>query len=139
MFKTNSNLEFVYNMATVKISKPEQFQYENKTWSRFLEFSKQENAVLKNRLAEVVDHRIDKEFLALAEHFQNKFIIKDEYIDELRHDINAQEQELIKKDNTLLDSKIIKKQERLRNEMEYFEKDFANLKNEFNKYLSSVL
>ncbi len=139
MFKTNSNLEFVYNMATVKISKPEQFQYENKTWSRLLEFSKQENAVLKNRLAEVVDHRIDKEFLALAEHFQNKFIIKDEYIDELRHDINAQEQELIKKDNTLLDSKIIKKQERLRNEMEYFEKDFANLKNEFNKYLSSVL
>ena len=139
MFKTNSNLEFVYNMATVKISKPEQFQYENKTWNRLLEFSKQENAVLKNRLAEVVDHRIDKEFLALAEHFQNKFIIKDEYIDELRHDINAQEQELIKKDNTLLDSKIIKKQERLRNEMEYFEKDFANLKNEFNKYLSSVL
>ncbi|MEP7254465.1 MAG: hypothetical protein ABI666_01750 [Ferruginibacter sp.] len=126
-------------MATVKISKPEQFQHENKTWSRLLEFFKQENTFLKNRLAEVVDHSTDKDFLALAEHFQNKFIIKDEYIDELRHDINAQEQVLIKKDNILLDGKTIKKQERLRNEMEYLEKDFANLKNEFNKYLSSVL
>lgn len=126
-------------MATVRISKPEQFLHENKTWNRLLEFFKQENAFLKNRLAEVVDHRTDKEFLALAEHFQNKFIIKDEFIDELRHDINTQELGLIRKDSELLDSKTLRKQEKLRNEMEYFEKDFTNLKNEFNKYLSSVL
>lgn len=126
-------------MATVKISKPDQFLHENKTWKRLLEFFKQENSFLKTRLAEVVDHRTDKEFLALAEHFQNKFIVKDEYIDELRHDINIQEEALIKKDSDLTDSKTIKHQEKLRNEMEYFEKDFSNLKNEFNKYLSSVL
>lgn len=126
-------------MATVKISKPDQFLHENKTWKRLLEFFKQENSFLKTRLAEVVDHRTDKEFLALAEHFQNKFIVKDEYIDELRHDINIQEEVLIRKDSNLTDSKIMKRQEKLRNEMEYFERDFSNLKNEFNKYLSSVL
>jgi len=56
-------------MATVRTSRPEQFLHENKTWNRLLEFFKQENAHLKNRLAEVVDHKVDKEFLALAEHF----------------------------------------------------------------------
>ncbi len=126
-------------MATVKISRPEQFLHENKTWNRLLEFFKQENAFLKTRLAEVVDHRTDKEFLTLAEQFQNKFIIKDEYIDELRHDVNLQQQGLNEKDNEQLDRNTLKKQEKLRNEMEYFEKDFTKLKNEFNKYLSSVL
>lgn len=126
-------------MATVKISRPEQFLHENKTWNRLLEFFKQENAFLKMRLAEVVDHRTDKEFLTLAEQFQNKFIIKDEYIDELRHDVTLQQQGLNRKENELPDSDTLKKQEKLRNEMEYFEKDFTKLKNEFNKYLSSVL
>lgn len=129
----------MYNMAIIKISKPDQFLHENKTWKRLLEFFKQENSFLKTRLAEVLDHRTDKEFLALAEHFQNKFIVKDEYIDELRHDINIQEEALIKKNSDLTDSKTVKNQEKLRNEMEYFENDFSKLKNEFNKYLSSVL
>lgn len=124
-------------MAPVKISKPDQYHHENKTWGRLLEFFKQENIFLKNRLSEVVDHSTDKDFLALAEQFQNKFIIKDEIIDELRHDINLQSVDLINRNDSLVDSKIIKRQEKLRNEMEYFEKDFIQLKNEFNKYLSS--
>jgi len=124
-------------MAPVKISKPDQYHHENKTWSRLLEFFKQENIFLKTRLSEVVDHSADKDFLALAEQFQNKFIVKDEIIDELRHDINLQSVDLINRKDSLVDNKIIKRQEKLRNEMEYFEKDFIQLKNEFNKYLSS--
>lgn len=131
--------ELLYNMAAVKISKPNQFQHENKTWNRLLEFFKQENTFLKNRLAEVVDHSTDKGFLALAEQFQNKFVLKDVYIDELRNDINLQEQELGSSITSITDNKLLKRQEKLRNEMEYFEKEFNNLKNEFNKYLSSVL
>ena len=78
----------MYNMAEVEISKPGQFSYENRSWIRLLEFFKQENSLLKNRLAEVVDQQADRDFLALAEQFQNKFIIKDEFIDELRHEFN---------------------------------------------------
>ena len=126
-------------MSSVKISKPEQYHHENKTWSRLLDFFKQENAFLKNRLSEVVDHKINKELLSLAEQFQNKFILKDEYIDELRHDINIQEQNLEDNRKILVDSKLIKRQEKLRNEMEYFEKDFTKLKNDFNRYLLSIL
>lgn len=102
-----------------------------------LEFFKQENTFFKNRLAEVVDQNMDKTFLALAEQFQNKFIIKDEFIDELRHDINIQGNNLIMEDKAFVNDKVMKRQEKLRNEMEYFEKDFNQLKNEFNKYLST--
>lgn len=126
-------------MPPVKISKTEQFHHENKTWARLLEFFKQENYFMKNRLSEVLDHSVDKDFLALAEQFQNKFILKDEYIDELRHDINKQDQLLTNSSGVPVDNKLTKTQGKLRNEMEYFEKDFYNLKNEFNKYLHSVL
>ena len=129
----------MYNMAEVEISKPGQFSYENRSWIRLLEFFKQENILLKNRLAEVVDQQADRDFLALAEQFQNKFIIKDEFIDELRHDVNIQLQEIIKTDDSSTNQKLIKKQGMLRNEMEYFEKEFTSLKNEFNKYLSNYL
>lgn len=124
---------------TVDMLKPEQFIHENRTWLRLLDFLKQENTVLKNRLAEVLDHESSKEFLAQAEHYQNLFIIKDEFIDELRHDVNVQVQSLTAKFNGKLDEKMLKKQEKLRNEMEYMEKDFTKLKNEFNRYLATSL
>ena len=126
-------------MASVKLTKPDQFHHENKTWNRMLEFFKQENTFLKNRLSEVLDYNSDKNFLALAEQFQNKFILKDEYIDELRHDLNVQDDILNDSTGAPVYNKLVKTQEKLRNEMEYFEKDFNMLKNEFNKYLSTVL
>lgn len=126
-------------MSPVKLFKPGQFQHENKTWVRMLDFIKQENSFLKTRLSEVLDHSTDRDFLALAEQFQNKFILKDEYIDELRHDINQQEQGLNNVNENTVNEKLTRRQEKLRNEMEYFEKDFNKLKNEFNKYLSTTL
>jgi hypothetical protein len=126
-------------MSPVRISKTDHFHHENKTWLRLLEFFKQENYFMKTRLAEVVDHNADKDFLALAEQFQNKFIVKDEFIDELRHDINKQDRLLSEKPVLSGDNTLIKTQGKLRNEMEYFEKDFYTLKNEFTKYLSSTL
>ncbi len=126
-------------MSTVKMSTTEQFRHENKTWVRLLEFFKQENYFMKNRLSEVLDSSVDKNFLALAEQFQNKFILKDEYIDELRHDINELDE--ISRTNTgqRLSSTLTKTQGKLRDAMEYFENDFNRLKNDFNKYLSSVV
>jgi len=124
-------------------AKLDQYRHEYMTWKRMLEFFKQENAFLKTRLSEVVDRNTDREFLALAEHFQNQFIIKDEFMDELRHDVNELESitNVITgaQKNTAPDKKIETKQNKLRNEIEYLEKNFTQLKNEFNKYLVSVL
>ena len=95
--------------------------------------------MLKNRLAEVVDQKADRDFLALAEQFQNKFIVKDEFIDELRHDINKQLEEIVVNPDRLTDQKLLKNHQKLRNEMVYFEKEFTSLRNEFNKYLSDYI
>ena len=129
-------------MTNLKISKSEQFYHENKSWARSLDFYKMENAFLKTRLSEVVDQKMDKDFLTLAEHFQNQFIIKDEFIQELLQDINYQLrvlQEGFIKNIMMPDNRLAKKQEKLRNEIEYLEKDFARLRNEFNKYLAAAL
>jgi hypothetical protein len=120
----------------------EQFHHENMTWVRSLEFFKQENNYLKNRLSEVVDINSDKTFLAQAEHFQNQFIIKDEFVDELKHDINEQERILMEKyikAGNVVDETVIVRQKNLREQIEYLEKDFTSLRNEFNNYLTKTL
>ena len=66
-------------------------------------------------------------------------MLKDKIIDELRKKIRLHVLGLKKKKNILADDTLMEKQEKLRTEIEYFERDFNKLKNEFNKYLSSVL
>jgi hypothetical protein len=122
--------------------KLEQFHHENQTWVRSIDFFKQENAYLKNRLSQVVDRSFDKNFLAQAEHFQNQFIIKDEFMDELKHDVN--EQSRILRDRYLknglhLDEVAAHRQMNLRDQIEFLEKDFTKLRNEFNTYLAKML
>jgi len=124
-------------------AKLDQYQHENLSWSRSLEFFKQENAHLKDRLTQVVDKTSDRNFLAQAEHFQNQFIIKDEFIDELKHDVNEQARmikDYSKKGLNGLEVGVTpfsSVQEKLREQMLYLEKDFSALRNEFNTYLSS--
>jgi hypothetical protein len=124
--------------------KADQFYHENMTWERLIDFLKQENSFLKNRLAQVLDHNgpgIDQ-FIAEAEHFQTQFILKDGFFEELKHDIQEQGKNLnhaYPQENAVLNRKIIKQQDKLRNEMAYLEKDFARLKHEFNNFLLKAL
>ncbi|MEP7106414.1 MAG: hypothetical protein ABI760_00500 [Ferruginibacter sp.] len=122
-------------------NKAEQFLHENMTWKRMLDFFIQENSFLKTRLSEVVDRENDKIFIAIAEQFQNEFIQKDECIFDIRNDIKAQEKNLQLAFSQKMepDHRTCKKQEKLRNEMSYFEKEFSNSKNQFNRYLLSIV
>lgn len=119
----------------------EQLLHENITWKRLLDFFIQENSFLKTRLSEVVDRETDKIFIAQAEQFQNEFIQKDEFFLDIGNDIKAQEKklQLAFTQKKAPDNKTIRKQEKLRNEMAYLEKEFSNLKNQFNKYLLSIV
>jgi hypothetical protein len=121
--------------------KTEQFLHENITWKRLLDFLIQENSFLKTRLSEVVDKETDKSLIAEAEHFQTEFILKDEYIHDIEHDIKEQEKGLktALTQKTSPDYKTCKKQDKLRNEMTYLEKEFSHLKTQFNKYLLSLV
>lgn len=122
-------------------NKTEQFLHENITWKRLLDFFIQENSFLKTRLSEVVDRTTDQTFIATAEHFQNEFILKDEYIHDIESDIKGQEKnlQLAFTQKRMPDGKVLKKQEKLRNEISYLEKEFSDLKNQFNKYLLSIV
>ena len=113
---------------------------ENKTLEKSLDLIKQENTFLKNRLSVVVDNKDSKEFIILAEYFQTQFILKDDFINELKQDIIALEKYIMENSNNVdLANKIIKKQEKLRNEISFFEKDFATLKQDFNKSITQFL
>lgn len=121
----------------------QQFHEETMAWLRSLEFLRQENSHLKNRLAEVVDGSTDRDFLAQAEHFQNQFIIKDEYLDEMRHDVNGQERNLqqgeVHRRETGMDERLRQLQRRLRGQMDYLEREFTGLRNQFNDYIDGRL
>ena len=111
-----------------------QYEQESETWAKLLNSFKQENAFLKTRLSIVIDNKDDKEFLVLAEYFQNQFLLKDEFIRELIKDVY--EQEMFLKEPVISDilfGTITKKQEKLRKEMRRFEKDFYGLKDKFNQ------
>ena len=121
------------------LNKTEQFLHENITWKRLLDFFMQENSYLKTRLSKVVDMENDNLLIDKAEYFQNEFILKDEYIQDIENDIEKQKINLdiafTKKEQP--DNKTSKMQEKLRNEMSYLEKEFSILKNQFNAYLLS--
>ncbi|MBS1513351.1 MAG: hypothetical protein JST86_21115 [Bacteroidetes bacterium] len=128
-------------MTDIGTAKLDEYRYECRSWQRLLDFFKQENAFLKTRLSEVVDGTSDRDFLALAEHFQNQFIIKDEFMDELKHDVNEMENSIkaVRNKQKPFSEKVESKQNKLRNEIDYLEKSFLQLKNEFNRYQLSLV
>ena len=123
----------------ISISKLDQFEHENNTWERALDFFKQENAFLKTRLSVIIDNKDDKEFIKLAEYFQNQFLLKDEFIKELKTDLNRQNDEIKLYPKSKMPNAIVNSQETLRKEMSYFETDFSRLKNEFHRLIIQFL
>ena len=60
-----------------------QIKHELSSWLRLIEFFRQENALLKYRLSELVDNNDDRNFLQIAEYFQNEFLLKDDTLKKL--------------------------------------------------------
>lgn len=118
-----------------------QFQFEISSWIRYVEFLNQENTHLKNRLSEVIDQIKDRENLALAEHFQNQFIIKDDVYDHILHDLKKQAHKwknIQSISSTAIQEELNKTQKNLREQIEFIERDYAVLFKDYNTYLSSL-
>lgn len=133
---------YFQHMDKIQISAIDHFIHESEMWERALNFFKQENAFLKTRLSQVVDNNTDKDFVELAEHFQNRFLFTDEYIRELCRDIRLQLDQVKKviSPGTLHNNGSMQRvQDKLRNEMEKFERNFSLLRNEFNQKLVSFI
>ena len=115
-------------------------QYELERWLRMLEFIKEENTLLKQRLGEMVHLETDKRLLRQAEAFQNYFLNNDAITAMLKNDIHKHQQllliEVIK--NEASAKKVQKEQQILRGDMEKLEKNFSKLNLDFNTYIDDA-
>lgn len=116
-----------------------QFEQEYKAWQRSIEFFRQENALLKYRLSEMVDNDVENQFLQMAEYFQNELLLKDEGLKKLianTHEFLTELSEV--KNGGKHQEELIGKQEEMRKKILQFEKKFLNLSHEFNEKMSRI-
>lgn len=112
---------------------------ENQDWLKRLDFYKEEIVILKERLEEVTGKNNAPEFLKDVEHYQNQFIIQRNSIDELAHSIKVNENGLVKEvqaNPVAVDHRKVENHESESNFIAYFEKNFAGLRVDYNKFLS---
>lgn len=107
-----------------------QFEKQHFVWEKNFEDLKQENALLKYRLSEIVDENEDEKILQMAEYFQNELLLKDEMLKKLMK--KQQEFSNILQRNGTLEN-IKAKQQKLQMDILQFEKEFLNLSKEFNE------
>lgn len=122
----------IINEMKITTQNEYQLEAEYKRWEILLSTLKNENAFLILKLNEALEKKEDREFVSKAEYFQNEFITKDEYIKELENDIRVELELLIATTKTQVPVKLLKKHEKLRNEITYLQRDFSNLLTEFN-------
>jgi len=112
---------------------------ENQDWLKRLDFYKEEITILKERLDEVTKKNNASDFLKDVEHFQNQFIVQRNNIDELAHSIKKNEQGLVKEVNSnpvAVDHRKVENHLAEEDIIGYFEKNFAELRGEYNRFLS---
>jgi hypothetical protein len=113
------------------IVKNNQIKHEHMSWLRLIEFFRQENALLKYRLSEMVDNNDDSQFLQTAEYFQNEFLLKDEALKKLIKEL--QDYSDIIQNKPDLSKQLINAHNNLRNDILQFEEKYTLLSKEFNE------
>ena len=121
--------------------KLKQLQYESDTWKRLLGFMIDENIHLKKRLVEILRSISNENLLEEMENFHSRFIKEDDLIGLLRNDVAELDKLLVREifeDGNIFDE-VIRKLNKLRNNIGNAEIQFSQLKLEFNNYLSGML
>lgn len=117
-----------------------QFRYEAESWTRLLEFFRQENVSFKTRLAEIVDASSSNRDLEIAERFQEEFLSQDNIISYLSGELQKQARLLsveINGDGQLLHS-ILNEQAKLRKDIKKAQNLFVDVKEKFEQYLGKL-
>ncbi|MBS1729919.1 MAG: hypothetical protein JSS67_03985 [Bacteroidetes bacterium] len=117
----------------MKLTKYYQLQQEFMSWQRCLEFFKQENALLKYRLSELVDDIEINMNIQTAEYFQNEFLHVDEMLENFTKSLaNFSHISDEKKDSP----SVVASHQLLRERMHELGKKWLNLSLEFNMKMS---
>lgn len=118
--------------------KLKQLQFETDTWKRLLGFLIEENIHMKNRISDILKNDFDKNLLEELDDFHSRFIKEDELIGLLRNDAAEMDKLLAREifEDGIITREVNRKLRRLGDNMLIAEKQFTNLKAEFNSYLS---
>ena len=126
--------------AEVKIR---QLEHQSETWKRDLEFIKEENIALKNRVGEIISNiQVTSDFLERIEAYQDDFIAKDQALRLILWELKKWDKLLATEqyaDGEKTDGNLIALQKKLSNKIESFMNEFTKLKFDFNNYMSEKL
>lgn len=104
-------------------------------WMNKLKFYTDDITVMKNRLSEIAAKNSHQDVLAQVEHFQNQFIVQKNNIDEISHTIKLDESAIekeVNKNPVAVDHREMPAHSDERNAISMFEKNFNELRAEFN-------
>ncbi|MCB9261037.1 MAG: hypothetical protein H6607_01510 [Flavobacteriales bacterium] len=110
-------------------------------WKKDLDFYRDEIKTFNNRLGELVSMNSKVEITSQIERFQNQFIRQNEVMDELMHDINAAQHELVenaKSNNIATDHRKVESDDSLADRMETFVKLYDEMKSEFSRFAAEA-
>lgn len=110
---------------------------ENTEWSKNLDFYADEIKIFTKRLEEIASKNTVQQVRAEIEKFQNQFIVQKNNIDEIAHAVTINEDILmneIKKNEFASDHRKVENHTKEKEMVESFEKNFKNLREEFNRF-----
>jgi hypothetical protein len=120
----------------------EDLHFEHVQWRSELAFWKDELKSFNNRLEELVTRWSKIEVLKPLEHYQNEFILHQGVIDDLLEDIEIHETRIAaqtKSGQDALDAYLVKMHLEFRQRMETQRQIYADLKQDFFRYLSKYM
>lgn len=100
-------------------------------------FYKQELSILQERLQEVAADNTAKEVQQQVDHFQNQLLIHSKYLDELKHDIQVNDQDIeaeLLVTGTMVSEGVAGEHARIHERYVNEEKLFNELRHEFNRF-----
>lgn len=115
---------------------------EHVEWIKELNFARDEMESFKNRLSEIAQRNTATDVLARLEQMQNQMIRQNEVADQIEHEINVHEDELVasaKANTVAVDHRQMPDHSALRENMETFRKLFAEMKENLNRFLAESL
>jgi len=120
----------------------ELYSIELNEWNRVIDFYFAELDIFKERLTEVADKNNKQSVTTGIEHFQNQFIVQNEALQGLRHDVHRQQLEItaeVKKAAKIINMDIVDAEFLLRDRVHVAEKILLELKHSFYRFLAKVL
>lgn len=110
--------------------------------SKALDFYVQEINIFKSRLSEISTKNSSKDVLAWVDHFEHQFAIQESVIRDLKDHIRIHEKEFAAQmalNPIAFEHRTVSEDHAFKSSLTIFEKIYAGLKQEFNKFLSKTL